>query len=260
MTKTSRDYRTGHGPVHASPVSEIVQDDGDECAAILREWRHQKEPAIDRWPLSYGLLDRVRVGDDVELAFAYSLRDFLFALVPLEKGIAVAEPIIVEERYDSPSLERALTKFAYGEYGNFEKKHQFRQYRAPSSFDVLDVVRVARCMEVAFASSKAKDAYAIIRYQQAHRYNSKKRMLPLIVIHAKYDTPDLMAALLRFADGNYAEVDKALMTYNRAVDLYNAGVDAENAMCSGGPRLFNRGYSARRPKVKLPTQADWGDT
>lgn len=105
----------------------------DLCAAILKDWSRQMEPAIRGWPISYGLLDRVRISAEYELAFAFSLRNDEFAIVPLQKAIFVREPIFIESKYDTDALRQKLVKFASGEYGDFHEAPCFRSYKRPNS-------------------------------------------------------------------------------------------------------------------------------
>jgi hypothetical protein len=237
----------------------VAVEDFDPCIDVIAEWSRQNQPNIPNWPQSYGLLERTRISRDTELGMAYSLRDNLFAIVPIKRRTSLSDPIMIERKYDTDALYDALVQFSVGGY-DFKKKLRFRRYPEPEDSVILRSVRVSRSMEIAFAYCYGQRAYAILRYHRTPHSTSVVRVQPDLVIERQYDDPRFMASIRRFANAEYSSVTNAWHRYNRAVDDYNARVEADWHFAQGGPGPFNRGYSAKRPNVKLPTQADWGDT
>jgi hypothetical protein len=135
----------------------------DSCAALLADWRTRYEPQVARWPSSYGLLQHVAINSQQNLGFAYSLRDDIFAIVPFSAVGADSDPIIIEDKYDHRFRQSALTVFASGAFPNSAAQDVPSQRKAPRGFELLKIIEAAKCMEVGFAYSKGRDAYAILR-------------------------------------------------------------------------------------------------
>ena len=225
----------------------------DDLIHVFDEWRLKKQPQLPSWPRGYGLLESVRINREQSLGFSFSLSDGQFAMVPFTPAAADCAPIFIEDRYDNETLKRALHKFAFGEYEHLSLDPRLRRYKTESGFNILSVAQVTLQMVLGFAYSWERDTYAILRYEEEPQ---GRKALPPIIIERKYDTAALAKAIVRFANGEYPEVEAIIEAYDSAAAEYNEWL-RDQRMPRGGPGLFNRGYSAERPDVRLPKQSDF---
>lgn len=201
------------------------------------------------WPSSFFLLHYARIGQRKLLAFGYSNLLDKYAIIPINEDrrgrLRVCHhSIIFERKFESDLLTAKIADFAAG--CSDESLPRDTKFVAPRGFEVLDTLRVARDMRIAFAYRKRTNEYAILR-----RY--KSRLLPPVIVEKRYESLSLADQILRFAERRYRNVRR-----NRAgvANRWSGG----SASSSGAGGTHVRGYTARRPNVKLGKQTDWGDS
>jgi hypothetical protein len=161
-----------------------------------------------------------------------------------ERGFrADTQPIVITREFQTTDLARKLVDFAHGRVD--EGVPRDFHFPAFGNYEILDSIQVSLRMKIAFAYCPSLDAFAILRHRAGRRACNP------ITIFAEYDTYPLVEAFEKFGNGIEKAARKGIFS-----DPWHAQRDTKEM--AGGHHV--RGYSASRPNIKLPTQADRGDS